>query len=256
MEISMGYLLRLLPAAVLVVTVALAACDDGGGSTPTPSPTASPVATASPSPTPSPTPTLESEPTGAVECPLATESDGMEGFRAFVTCIADSLVAGGGTALTDRALQDEITCAGDEQLGPCVDRPAGTVLRGIFSGIAQSDAITLLSPTKYAALFTRWASDAQPGESDSYGDGGVAVHALAHRPASGQSEEVYQVILTAIAAPSERQARVLSFRFQDGRWRFTADLIAEFLGTAEPFLTGDCAYCGYDVWERWEGSAS
>lgn len=241
--------LALLPGTVAVAALVLIACN---GAAEPPflaeiSPLPSPTATSAPAPTPTAAPET---PTPEGEC------DGMGCFRAFAPLIDAALAAGDGSFFADRGLEDELTCAGDEQLGPCVDRAAGTVLRGIPGGVAQSDAFALFPPDKYALMLADWFVEARPDLSDDYGSGALTLYALAYHPAAEGSEEAYQAIVTGIFSSGPdalRQARVLSFRFVDGSWRLTGELVASVPQTADPYLSGDCDFC-YDDWERWEGA--
>lgn len=238
---------RPVAAAFLAFAVAVAAipigCGDGEEA---PAETATPGATESASRTAAAT-------ASATE---AAEADGEEGFRAFAAQIEAALAGGDGSFFADRGLEDELVCAGDEELGPCAGEAAGTVFRGIPRGIFQTDAFFLTSPDDYAAVLVEWFGNAEPESDDVYGDGAVALWALAYKAAGDGGEEAYQGIITAIVAPdSIRQTRTLSFRFVDGRWRLTGEIAANLLATAEAWLSGDCDYC-YDRWERWEGGGA
>jgi len=233
--------------AAIVASLALAACD-GAGEPPFLTETVTPVRTAPPAASPGPTPSPS---------PVATpaESGGLDGFRAFAAQIAAAVATGDGAFFAERGLEDEMTCDGSEELGPCAGQPGGTVLRGIPGAAAQSDAFGLFSPADYADLLADWFAAANPSLSDEYGSGAVTLYALAHRPASPGGEEAYQAIVTGIftSGPSTlRQARILSFQFLDGSWRLTRELFATVPQTADAYLSGACAEC-YDDWERWEG---
>jgi len=222
----------------------------GCGDDEAPAVTATPVLTESASPTPAAT----TSPTASMT--EAAESDGEEGFRAFASQIEAALAAGDGSFFADRAVEEELVCAGDEELGPCAGQAAGTAFRGIPRGIFQTDAFFLTSPDEYAHDLDEWFNNAQPEVEDDYGDGAVALWSLAYKAAGDGAEEAYQAIITAIVASggeSIRQTRTLSFRFLDGRWRLIGEIAANLLQTAEAWLSGECDYC-YDRWERWEGA--
>ena len=209
-----------------------------------------PSETAGASRPPSVTPT---EPATATE---VAEADGEGGFRAFAVRVEAALAGSDGLFFEDSGLETDLVCAGDEELGPCAGQAAGTAFRGIPQGIFQSDAFFLTSPDEYSDALVEWFGSAQPELEDDYGDGSVALYALAHQPSDRGGEEAYQAIITAIvtsSAESIRQARILSFRFVDGRWRLTGEILANLPQTAEAFLSGECDDC-YDRWERWEGS--
>ncbi len=240
--------LSLLSGAALTAAI-LIACDGGVTEPPFLAET-SPTPTVEVTPTPQPTPTPVPEtPTPPPEC------DGMDCFRAFAVLIEGALAENDASFFADRGVEDEITCVGDEMLGPCMDQPAGTVVRGIPFGVAQSEG-TFLSPGDYAAMLADWFADARPDLSDEYGGGGLALYALAHTPTDAMGEGAYQAIVTGIfdSGPDAfRQARILSFQFLDGSWRLTFELFAGAPFTADPYLSGECSEC-YDYWERWEGA--
>ncbi len=153
-----------------------------------------------------------------------------------------------------------MTCAGDEQLGPCAGQSAGTVLRGIPSAVAQTDRFALLTPDEYTSVIGAWFADARPELSDEYGSGVPGLFALAYGPADRYGEDVYLAILTGIFTSQTadlRQARILSFQLLDGSWRLTQDMFVPGSlpagGGADDFLSGECDFC-YDHWERWEGT--
>jgi len=231
----------------MVVALALTACGDGEDAraeTATASPDASSTpeaATATPVPTAGPTP---------------AESGGEDGFRAFAVQIEAALDAADGSFFAGRGLEEDLVCAGDEELGPCAGQAAGTAFRGIPRGIFQSDAFFLTSPAEYEADLQEWFAGDHPELDDDYGNGAVALWALAYKAAERRGEEAHQAIITAIATSggdSVRQARTLSFRFVDGRWRLTGEIAANLPQTADAYLSGECDYC-YDRWERWEGA--
>jgi len=229
--------LSLLSGAALSAAV-LTACD--GGVTEPPflletSPTPTEEATPAPEPTP--------------------ESGGMDGFRAFAAPVETALADGDASFFADRGLEHEMTCAGDEQLGPCVDQPAGTVLRGIPGAVWQSDASWLFSPNEYAAMLRDWFAGARADLSDEYGDGGVRLFAIGQR-ATGDADQEFLAIMTAIldtgpATEIQRQARILRFLFSEGVWQLDAEIFAAVSFTAKDWLSGQCSEC-YDRWERWE----
>ncbi len=242
-------LVSLVTAAALIV--GLTACGGDGGEgpeTPRPAGDMTPTVTAEAVSTPEATPTTVTELT-------PSETAGMDDFRAFAPLIQEALAEGDTPFFADRGVEEEMVCAGDEELGPCVDQLAGTVLTGIPSAVAQSDDLALFTPDDYAAMLMEWSASGTPDVRDKYGDGGVTLYALAHRPADEDGDEAYQAIVTGIFQPGItplRQARILSFQFLDGSWWLTRELFATIPFTTEPYLSGECSDC-YDRWERWEG---
>ena len=240
----------------ILSAAALTACD-GGATEPPFLPEASPTPTAQATLVPEATPTAVPTPTAAPETPTPPPQSGdMDGFRAFAALIDAALADDDASFFADRGVEDEMTCAGDEQLGPCAGQPAGAVLTGIPGAAAQSDAFGLFTPADYAAMLRDWFANARPDQSDEYGSGGLALYALAHSPTDTTGEEAYLAIVTGIftSGPDAfRQARILSFQSLDGSWRLTFELFATVPQTATDWLSGECADC-YDHWERWEGT--
>lgn len=234
---------RLASPFALVTVLAVAACGSSEETElATLTPSATPTLVATVTRTASATPTETTPP----------EAGGDDGFLVFAAQIAAAADASDAAFFADRGLEEEVICAGDELLGFCEGEPAGMVFRGIPGGVAQSDAFALLSPDEFADMFSAWFGGADPALDDEFGTGAVALFATAYRPANEFEEEAYQAILTGIfaaGAEAERQARIISFRFVDGRWRLAGELFATRELTAEPYLTGECCP---DNWGRWE----
>ena len=236
--------LPLLAGAALALLLAAAACDDA---------TKPPFL-----PEASPTATEQATPTSVPDTPTPPpESGGLGGFRAFASLVGQALVDRDSSFFAERGLEDEMTCAGDEQLGPCVEQPVGTVLRGIPGAAWQSDAFSLFSPDEYAAMLDEWLDGAKPDQSDAYGDGTVMPYALARSGSLGSGEEFLAIVTTILdtgpATETQRQARIFRFAFNEGAWSLTGEILAAVTFTAEPWLSGSCSEC-YDQWERWEGN--
>lgn len=220
--------------AAVAASLALAACEEGGGPTMTPTATSSPTATATASPTP------------------AGETGGMEGFRAFAAQIQAAIAAADGTLFADRAFITEIECTGADELGPCAGRPAGTTVSGVFSGIWRTDAVDLVSPDTIAEGFAGFINGADVGQADEFGIGLAVLYALARSQV--QDQEAFLAIVAAILRDENdqpiRRVQVYQFLFRDGRWQLFGQIAAG--GLYGEWLSGDCADC-YTGWERWEG---
>lgn len=197
-----------------------------------------------------PTATVEPEATAtAVSEPAA--------FDAFAAQIEAAVVNGDAQFFLDRAVMEEVSCTGEEELGPCSGRPAGT-LSGIRGGVWQSDASAIFTAEEYQQALQRYFDGALREQTDEYGSGALALFALAR----GDSDEVFYAITTSIVDtyPSTgapigmllREAHAFRFRFESGRWSFMGEIATAAEPAAADWLSGDCATCGYEHWERWE----
>ena len=225
----------------VVPTLLTIACDGSGPSTPTPTPP----------------PTLEEPTAAATATPTpegAPEAGGLDGFRAFAAGIAAAVDAAEPAYFADRSMEAEIACSGDETTGICYGQPAGAVLRGIPSAVAQSDAFALMSADEYVEMLRSWFADASPQEAPT-------LYAIARRPAGEGGEETFRAIVsgTFLVGPADsrvlrQQARIFDFQFLDGRWRFTGEVYASVPESAQPWSSGHCDEC-FDLWERWTEAA-
>jgi len=235
--------LPLLAGASLTLLLAAAACD---GATKAPFlPEASPTATAEATPTAQPTPTSVATPTAV------PEPGGRTGFRAFAALIDAAIADANGRIFIDRAQLSEVTCTGEEELGPCTGAAAGLV-DGIWQGLWRTDAVGLVPPEQIAFGFESFVTDAEGGESDGFGAGSAALYALASGR-QGEGEAFYAVV-TAISpgdAGPERRIAVYQFTFDGERWRLYR--VVEAGALFEEWLSGNCTDC-YDQWARWEGN--
>ena len=230
--------LALLAGASLALLLAAAACDDARKPPFLPEASPSPAATATPTSIPdTPTP--------------PPESGGPGGFRAFASQIDAAIADAKGRIFIDRAQLSEVTCTGEEELGPCTGEAAGMV-DGVWQGLWRTDAVGLVPPEQIAFGFESFVADAQVGESDAFGAGGAVLYALA----SGRQDEgeAFYAVMTAIFAGDEgleRRITVYQFTFDGERWRLYG--VFEAGALYEEWLSGECGEC-YDRWERWEGN--
>jgi len=234
----------LLAGAPLALLVAAVACDEA--TKPPFLPEGSPSGAAEATPTAPATPTATAVP----------ESGGMTGFRAFGRQIEAALAGGDASFFSDRGVEEEMICAGDEQLGPCVEQPAGTVLRGIPGTAWKSDAFGVTPSAEYATMLSEWLADARPDQSDDYGSGAVKLWSLAQAHSDSQTESLAIATLIRETGPAtgiQRQARIFRFAFTDGKWLLLSETLAAVSFSANDWLTGHCEQC-YDQWERWEGT--
>ncbi len=264
MTASDGAAFRLRPGFFLALpavgaVLALAACDEEVTEGPFLQETATPVETATSTPAATPTSTPSSTPTPV----MVPETGGLEGFRLFAGRIEAALVARDGAFFAERGVETEMTCAGDEQLGPCTEQPAGTVLRGIPGAAWKSDAFALFAPGEFDAMLVDWFSGALPDESDAHGDGAVRLFALA---LGGGGNGQFLAIATAIldsgpATGVQRQTRILRFQFDGTRWLLDGETFAAVSFTSEDWLSGNSPTCYdregsplpcYTDWERWQ----
>jgi len=232
--------LALLAGASLALLLATAACDDA--TKPPFLPEASPSPAATPTATPTSVPDTPTPP---------PESGGLGGFRAFASQIDAAIADSKGRIFIDRAQLSEVTCTGEEELGPCTGEAAGMV-DGVWQGLWRTDAVGLAPPEQIAFGFESFVADAEVGESDGFGAGSAILYALASgRQGEG---EAFDAVVTAIFAGDEgleRRIAVYQFTFDGERWRLYG--VFEAGALYEEWLSGDCTDC-YDQWERWEGN--
>ncbi len=179
----------------------------------------------------------------------------MDCFRAFAVLIEGALADKHAQLFIDRAQLTEVSCTGQEEMGPCAGRQAGTVNSGVWYGLWRTDAVGLVSPEKVGTNFDSFASMAAMAESDSFGTAEAVLYALASSPSGifGEEESFY-AILTGIFASlegPERRIAAYEFVFDSGSWRLRA--VVEAGALFEDWLSGECDFC-YDHWERWEGT--
>ena len=183
---------------------------------------------------------------------------GMEGFRPFAGEIERAIAQKDSQFFVERAVLQQETCPGDQELGPCAGQPAGAVVIGIPSGVYQSDGGGFIPPEDFAQDLVRYVGGALTEQSDAYGVGAVALYALARSEDEGR--EVFHAITTSIVdtypggypiGSVEREAHIFSFEFEDGRWRFTREGAAVVSLSSSDWLSGNCAEC-YKEWERWQ----
>jgi hypothetical protein len=220
---------------------AITAC--GGDDTASDTPTGSPSA--------SPTPT---------ETASGTAPAGIAEFRPFAQQVSDALVGHDAAFFTSRAQQVQITCKGDETLGPCSGKAAGQVLTGITGRAWQSDATAIFTLDEYAANLQWYWSASLPAVTDSYGSGDLRLFALAWN--RGKDPPIFRVITTSIVntyptgypiAENQREAHVFNFERQGADWAFINEVAAPLSVTSSDWLSGQCSEC-YDYFELWQGA--
>jgi len=185
-------------------------------------------------------------------------------FREFAVEI-DEAVRRGDAELFSSRLGRELRCTGLEEPPlegteqtppPCLGQAAGVVIPVVQSAVAESDYSGLYSEGEYTVLLSEWFRSALPSEADTFGSGAPRLHATVQwyggvpvRPAS------YAAVLTGIfpwepMGVNMRQARIIGFLFDDGRWEIIGEVLATTSQTAAPSLSGDCDVC-FDRWEAW-----
>ncbi len=142
-------------------------------------------------------------------------------------------------------------------------------MRGIPGVPWQSDGYTIFAEgDEYAQWLGLFFNAALDEASDELGSGALSLRALAQSKWLGIGEfaegreDASGAVTTIIAdrdprligvedpnlgdAP-HRYSRVLSFRFEDSRWRYVGELDG-----ATGWLAEGCSECQYAHWERWE----
>jgi hypothetical protein len=221
-------------------------------------PTASHDVESSPATTPTPSPTPVTEPAE------------FGSFREFGQQIDRALHERDAQFFTDRAIITEVECSGDEQMGMCVDQPAGTVFRGLLSSGAHSGYVRILSLEEYQEHLSHDLDAAAPLRSDELGGGDVVLYGLASSSVDGRppsmveaGERGFYAIASWILAEGEnhrREVRAFVFTTDDGDWCFRGELLIRFspehraMETHRAWLFGGSTWY-YDYWERWPEAA-
>lgn len=184
----------------------------------------------------------------------------------FAVQIDDAVRRGDAEFFASR-LRSELRCTGleeppavgsDEPTSPCLGQPAGATIRVVQSAVAESDYSVVLSAHEYALELSQWFQSAVASEADAFGGGGLALFATVEWFGGLPLVPIInEAVLTGIfpwepMGVNMRQARIIGFMLEDGRWEITGELLATTSETAEPWLSGDCEVC-YDGWEAWPG---
>jgi hypothetical protein len=205
------------------------------------------------SPTATPTPS----PTPAVEPPE------FRSFRTFAQQIDRALHERDTQFFVDRAAVSEVRCADDGYQAMCVDQPAGTTFRGVWSAGAHSGYIKIVSLEDYREHLLSYLDAASPLQADELGSGDVVLYGVASSPDDRRSifvpegERAFYAITSAIFALGSgytREVRAFVFSEDDGDWGFAGELLVRFGPDAmeiyRAWLSGGSTWY-YDYWERW-----
>jgi hypothetical protein len=230
-----------------VFAIAAGACS-GDEEEPAPSASATTVATSSPTSVAPSTAT----PTGEATPGVGSPSPDFAAFRAFAAEVEAATAVGDAAFFADRGIEIEVICRGDEQLGQCMNEPAGTVIRGIPGAAWLSDASALIPRADYEVLVSEWFAAAIPGESDGHGNGTPRLVALG-QSSEGEFLAIASLIRDAGASSIQRQCRAFRFSLVDGSWALRGEIFCYATATSDDWLSGACVEC-YDYWEAWKGS--
>lgn len=183
----------------------------------------------------------------------------MPAFREFAEQIAVAIADKDPTFFTSRARLIQLTCEGDEQLGPCSGHASGEVITGIPGSAWRSDASALFTVDDYSDNLRSYFEGPVPGASDGFGDSDVRLYALAY---SGGDAPYFSAITTGILdtypstgypiGQNEREAHVFNFALEGSDWAFTGERAAGTFGVSADWLSGMCPQC-YDYFELWQG---
>lgn len=242
-------------AAILFGLALLGACGDDDEASPA---TSSSLSTSTAAATGFTTPAT---PAITIISPAGSPPPEMPAFREFAAQVAAAIDARDPTFFTSRAQLTEMTCRGDEQLGPCAGAAPGEVLSGIFGAAWQSDASALFSIEDYRLNLERYFEAPVLGASDAYGPSTVRLFALAYR---GGESPVFLAIASGILdvypstgypiGESQRESHAFRFTLQGSDWRFAGEIVAGLSVVSSNWLSGKCAEC-YDYFELWQGDS-
>lgn len=253
----MKWLLAVLLFTILALSgLALAACQEEESATPTP--TASSQAEPSPTIKPTLTPRPVSEPAE------------FGSFREFGQQIDRALQEQDTQFFIDLAVISEVDCTGNEEMGMCVDQPAGTTFRGVWSSGAHSGYVRILSLEEYREHLSDGFDAVTPLQTDELGSGDIVLHNLASSSVHGRPPSIvpagrrgFYAITSWIWAVDEehrREVRAFIFTRDAGDWRFRGELLVRYgsgpeaTETYRAWLTGGPTWY-YDYWEPWTTAA-
>jgi len=208
----MRRLLGLSALTLALLALAVACGDDGNGG---PAASGTPATATPATSTPSATSAATARP---------GEASGWEGFREFATKMETALAEKDVEFFLDRAHFSDYTCTGPNEFNPC--EREGQVLSVVaFVPVLPSEP-TLLESDALRDNVQRFVDAAQADLSDSYGDGALKLYSISRRGEEGGDQE-YWALITKISTPEQspqRELMILRFRFQNGRWEYSAIL--------------------------------
>lgn len=240
-------------AILLGSLIALIALACGGGEEAQPTATFVMTATA-PAPSPSTVAPATAEPTDAAASPAP---EAFDSFRDFAPQIEAALETRDLAFFVNAAVLSPYTCTDQfPEFAPCQGHATGETVQGFWSGYVPGEGEDLITLAAYGSELDQWFAESQDDLSDDFGPGAPSLYALAHRPPAELVEEAYVAIVTSIRSAERRTVDLFRWQFEDGIWRHTSRLVNSFFPDGEgivSLLAGDCARCGYDHWERWDG---
>lgn len=156
----------------------------------------------------------------------------------------------------DAAEKQLILCPAGWDVYACKDQPDGTYVDGL--GVVNPFEGTLYGRTQYENLLAGWFATPDLGVSDAYGDGALAIHAIAMSttPGSDRYHIIVSAIRSSVSGEQWRDVLVLNWRLIDGEWRHTGLYRSEGFweeGGTPPvaWLTDGCGIVGCTFYERW-----
>jgi hypothetical protein len=188
--------------------------------------------------------------------PVRTPPTDFAEFRLFAVEIDAAVSGADADFFASRGVEMELTCRGDEQLGPCSGRLMGEVIRGIPGAAWRSDAFGISPRDDYRAMVADWLTSALPEQSDDAGGGSPRLASLAWQSESGEYYAMVTLIREAGPATGiQRQARIFRFEYNSvaGDWLLNGEIFGAVSISSNDWLSGGCSEC-YDYWELWQGA--
>jgi hypothetical protein len=188
-----------------------------------------------------PLPTATSEP---IVCPSPAEPEEFPQIRAFAAEIEAALSSQDAEFFLDRVMEQEVTCTGEEETGPCVGEEAGTVLKGIRIAVWLTNEVILGTSDEFRQFLSE-----QLGTPSSPG---LTLYALAYL-GPGKFIAMTTALEEPAGAEKPTDAWLMTFERADDDWRLSQLTYVE-KANIDDWLSAEALSTAWQrctYWERW-----
>jgi hypothetical protein len=215
----------------LLLSAVLAGCRGEEEAPPesTGTPTLTPVLTVTPEP---------------LACPPLTEPEEFPQMRAFAAEIEAALSSQDAEFFLDRAVEQEATCTGEEESGPCSGEEAGTVLRGIRVAVWLTDELILGTSDEFRQFLSE--------QFGTPGSPGLTLYALVYLE-TGRFIAMMTAPVEPAGAAKPTDAWLMTFDRADDDWRLSQLTYVE-QANIDDWLSAEALSTAWQrctYWERW-----